>query len=240
MQTVVMLKPLRQLFQRGLGICQVSKGDTVSLKGFDKALGHSIGLRTFNERSHGLEIHFSSMFTNPFVRVARSVVGQELNLPGRSKHTSKALLNGSHQHVLNQDSVNAFGCGHPADRLSIAAILNKRNADLLVIPALNLKPIGALTGVTPVNRYPTIMGSGVVLRPMALGQQEIVFSHDPVDSFAVDSTLPLSMSAITNHAPDTDITVAGLRLNDGLNLVNHFKIGRYISSPTPAIRPARR
>jgi hypothetical protein len=46
MQTVVMLKPLWQLFQRGFGIRQVSKGHIVSLKSFDKALGHSIGLRT--------------------------------------------------------------------------------------------------------------------------------------------------------------------------------------------------
>jgi hypothetical protein len=33
-----MLKPLRQLFQRGFGIRQVSKGHIVSLKGFDEAL----------------------------------------------------------------------------------------------------------------------------------------------------------------------------------------------------------
>ena len=51
MQTVVMLKPLRQLFQRGFGIRQVSKGHIVSLKSFDKALGHSIGLRAFECRS---------------------------------------------------------------------------------------------------------------------------------------------------------------------------------------------
>ena len=37
MQAVVMLKPLWQLFQRGSGIRQVSKGDVVSLKGFNKA-----------------------------------------------------------------------------------------------------------------------------------------------------------------------------------------------------------
>jgi hypothetical protein len=45
MQTVVILNPFWQLFQRGFGICQVSKGDVVSLKGFDKALGQFIGLR---------------------------------------------------------------------------------------------------------------------------------------------------------------------------------------------------
>jgi hypothetical protein len=240
MQTVVMLKPLWQLCHRSFGVRQVSKGDIVSLKGFDKALSHSIGLRAFNGRSYGLDVHSSSMLTNPFVRVARTVVGQELDLPGRSKHPSKTLLNGSHQHVLDQDPVNALGCGHPTDRLSVAAILNKRNADLLVIPALNLKPIGAPTGVAPVNRYSAVMSSGVVLRAIALGQQEVVFSHDPVDSFAVHSALPVSMPAITNHAPDTDVAVARLRLNDGLNLSNDLKIGCCISSPTPAIRPARR
>jgi hypothetical protein len=36
MQTVVILKPFWQLFQRGFGICQVSKGDVLWLKGFDK------------------------------------------------------------------------------------------------------------------------------------------------------------------------------------------------------------
>ena len=50
MQTVVMLKPLWQLCHRSFGVRQVSKGDIVSLKGFDKALGHSIGLRAFTGR----------------------------------------------------------------------------------------------------------------------------------------------------------------------------------------------
>jgi hypothetical protein len=66
---------------------------------------------------------------------------------------------------------------------------------------------------------------------MALGQQEFVFSHDPVDSFAVHSALPVSTPAITNHAPDTDVAVAGLRLDDSLNLSNDLKIGCYISAP---------
>jgi len=52
------------------------------------------------------------------------------------------------------------------------------------------------------------MGSGVVFSSMALGQQEIVFSHSPVDSFAVDWALPVSMPAITNYAPDTAEAVA--------------------------------
>jgi hypothetical protein len=41
------------------------------------------------------------------------------------------------------------------------------------------------------NLHPAVMGSSVVCGPMALGQQEIVFSHDPMDSFAVRGLTPV-------------------------------------------------
>ena len=143
MQTVVMLKPDWQFRQDGFCIGQISKGDVVSLKGFDKAFGHAVGLRAFDGRGHGFEIQFFGMVAHFFVRVARAVIGQKLNLSWCGKRTAKAALNGSDQQVLDQYPINAFGGSHPADGLSVTTILNKRNADLFAIPTLDLKAIGA-------------------------------------------------------------------------------------------------
>jgi hypothetical protein len=198
-QTNLLLKPLWQLFRRGFGIRRVSKCHVVSGGSFYKALGLTIGPRAPNGRSNGLEIHFSSKFTNLFVCVPRVVIGQEPDLSGRGKYVSKRLFKGRYQHVLEQDPINTRDHDHLADFLFVATHLKSRNADILFFPVINLKPTGAPAGIIPINRYPAVMGLGVAPRPVEFGQREIIFSHDPADSFAFGGTLPMSMSGIANH-----------------------------------------
>jgi len=79
MQAVVMLEPRWQLRQDRLCIGEIVKGHVVSFKGFHKALGHTVGLLTFNGRGHGFNVQTLGKISDLFGSVVRAVIGQKLN-----------------------------------------------------------------------------------------------------------------------------------------------------------------
>lgn len=89
MQVVVLLEPRWQLCHDDLCIGEIAKSHLFSFEGSHKALGHTVGLQTFNGRGHGLNIQTLGKISDLSGGVARAVIGKNSIVLGTAQICSK-------------------------------------------------------------------------------------------------------------------------------------------------------